>query len=759
MSVFKDIADKMLKRGAADDGQALPPIKDSADQSPDEIKLVEFVRRRIDQTRQSNSRLAIESIYMTNVAYLLGFSGVTYDTTYRQFKNADPKRRISRNVFKINKILPNVQNRLSRLTQSPPRFDVRPDSNTSEDKDAARLGIKVIEDVFDKQRFNEKRQDLLMSCMQGGIAYVRVLWDPSLGEPMADPEKVMPAPKAGGLIDDATDGDISEADSLDSSEKLEGYEGDVRLEVLNCLEVFPDPLAKNLDDAAWCIVAKVRKLDYFKSRYGERGEAVKEEDAWLLSSMYDLKSNALSSVGITSASTQDQMKNSAIEIIYQERRSETRPNGRYVAIAGGILLEDKDLPVGKFDLVKFDDVIVGGRYNSEAVITHLRPIQDHYTMMRTKCADWIRQTLGGKYLVAKGAGLQQETLNNGQEVVEYDPVPNAPPPEAMQIPQIPSYVYKDIELTDGEFNEVSGINEISKGVLPSAGIPAAGMAFLQEQDQTRIGVQTTRNEIGYARVGELILRFVGKYYVMPRLLKLAGDGLEYTVKSFVGADLRNNFDVIVIEGSTIPSSKVLRRQDIMTAFTSGLMGNPTDPKVRAKVFKDMEYGNSEDLWKDQALDSQCAKRELNDIEAGRFPKFSEFDNHAFILGELNDYRKTDKYRELDLKRQGIFHYVFEWHIQALVNLQNPGLAQQQMMAELATRNLAQMTQPGIQPGPMAPPSPPPGAPGPGGPPPPGHPAGPPPGAMPGPGGPDVSGAPTSEPMAQAPVPNATPPVR
>lgn len=720
--MFSDIADKLLRQKSKPDGAPLDEIQSINDQTPEERELVAYVRDKIDSCRQANTRIALEGIYLTNVAYLMGFDGVYYDATYRQFKNSDPKRRATRNRFKVNKILPNVQNRLARLTQSPPRFDVRPNSNSSEDKDCARLGIKIIEDVFDKQRFDEKRQDLLMTAMQGGHAYLQIQWDPTLGAPLLDPD----------------------------TDEIIGYEGDIRLEVLNCLEVFPDPLAKNMDEAEWVIKAKVRKLDYFRQRYPDRGHAVKEETAWLISTMYDLKSNAITSVGVAGSSTQDQMKNAAIEIILEEKRSIKHPNGRMICIASGVLLEDKDLPVGEIDIVKFDDIMIGSRYNAEAVITHLRPVQDQYNITRTKCADWLRQTLAGKYMVAKGAGLQQEALNDATEVVQYNPVPNAPPPQAMTIPQIPNYVYKDLETLDGEFNEISGINEISKGVLPSAGMPAAGMAFLQEQDQTRIGVQTTRNEIGYARAGKLILRYVGEYYQMPRMLKTAGDGLEYTVKEFMGADLKDNFDVIVIEGSTIPSSKVLRRQDIMTAFSSGLMGNPQDPKLRAKVLKYMEYGDIAEVWKGQALDEQQFRKSIDCIENGKIPVMREFDNHEFLLLEMNEWRKSDKYDEMSKPCRGIFEYVFEWHLQALTNLQNPGMAQQQQMSELMMRNFAQLSQPNIQ-SQIAPPPPGPG--GPGAPPPPqigGR-------TMGGPA--DASGAPTMEPMATAPVPNATPPIR
>lgn len=665
MSIFSDIANKLTGGKDKEEGSVLDPIKQVNDQSPDEKKLYEHVRSKIDLVRQTNSRIAIEGIYLTNVAYLLGFDGVYYDTTYRQFRNIDPKRKLSRNRFKVNKILPVVQNRLSRLTQSAPKYDVRPNSNSTEDKDAARLGLKIIDDVFDKQRFTIKRQDVLMSTMQGGHAYMHVTWDPSLGKPMVDPE----------------------------TQEIIGYEGDIRIEALNALEIFPDPLAKSIEDAQWIIKAKVRKLEYFKDHYKERGDAVKEEQSWLLSATYDMKANSLTSVGVVGAQTHDQMRDSAIEITYYEKRSKDYPNGRMIVCASGVLLEDKEMPVGCFDIVKFDDMMIGGRFNSEAVITHLRPVQDQYNITRTKLADYIRKILGGKYLVARGANLIQEAINNDSgEVVEYDPVPNAAEPKAMDQPQIPPYAYKDLQTLDSEIDYISGINEVSRGALPSASIPASGMAFLQEQDQTRIGVMTSRNEVGFAKIGELILKYAGKYYKMPRLLKEAGEGLEYAVRDFVGADLKDNYDVIVIPGSTVPSSKVLKRQDILTTWQMGLLGNPQDEQLRMKVLKMIEFGDIAEMWKKQALTQVRIKREIESIEQGQMPSLSEFDNHDQHLMELDDYRLSEKADHLDDQKKALLVWVMEWHIQAKINLANPQIMQQKMQAELALKGMPQQIQ-------------------------------------------------------------------
>lgn len=681
MGIFDNIAQSLFGEKAGDENATpLGPIESPSDQSPEEMKLVSHVREKVDTCRQSSARITQEGVAFTNTAYLLGYDGVLYDTNLRQFKNIDPKRKLTRNRFKTNKILPTVQNRLARLCQSPPKFDVRPNSNSSQDKDCARLGLQVIEDILDKQHFTEKQQEVLMLAMQGGVGYIQPIWDPTLGKPMFDPE----------------------------TSEFAGYEGDIRLEVLGMLEVFPDPLAKSLDDAQWWIKAKVRKIDYFRERYKERGNAVKEEDVWLLSSIYDLRANGMSSGVSPNSQTSAQMKNSAIELVYYEKRSKEYPKGRMVVCAAGVLLEDKELPIEEFDLVKFDDLLIGGRYHSEAIITHLRPIQDQYNILRTKMAEWIRKTLGGKYIAAKGCGLSQEALNNDNaEVVEANPVPGwtGPVVQALTIPQIPQYAYEDLKTLDQEFDLISGINEISRGTTSSSSMPFRLGALLQEQDQTRISTQTNRNEIGYAKLGSIILKYVGKYYVLPRMLKNAGDGLEYTVKEFKGADLSDNHDVICIAGSTVPTSKVLRRQDIMNTYSAGLLGNPQDPKLKSKVLKLMEFGDAAEIWKDQAVDEQQVKKAIAAIEDGQTlnPPGHEWDNHEMFIKMFNDYRKSDKFDELSDAQKTQMTIVSEWHVQALISLNNPQIPQNQMLAQNMVNSMhQQMGKPGQPPQPPQP---------------------------------------------------------
>jgi hypothetical protein len=403
---------------------------------------------------------------------------------------------------------------------------------------------------------------------------------------------------------------------------------------------------------------------------------VKEEAAWLLSTQYESKINSLNNQGfVEGGASLQKMKGAAIELIYYERRSKKHPSGRMVSTANGVLLADKELPVGEIPLVKFDDIQVAGKYYSEAFITHFRPIQDQYNRSLQKRSEWVNKLLAGKYIAFRGSNLTQESLNDQSgEVVLVDPVPNAPNagmPVPMQMPNIPQFVYTEDAIHEKNMNDISGISEVSRGQLPSAGMPAIGMQLLTEQDDSRIGVMTEANEEAWALVGKLILMYVQKYYTMPRLLKVAGKAKEYTVKSFVGADLKGNDDVICIRGSTLPGSKTLKRQDILSTYMQGLMGDPKDPKVRETVLEALEFGDVAEVWLDQGLDKAQINKTIQMIESEQLPPVNKLDNHPYFILELNRYRKGDKFDSLSDVAKNLLESCIDQHVTAIMEISQP----------------------------------------------------------------------------------------
>lgn len=633
----------------------LPKVESASDQPQDEQKLVNYVRDKVQEIRNSSSRVANEGIWMTNYAYLMGFDSVYYDTSSRQYRVIGRPRGTRGNRLQVNKVLPSVQRRQARLCKNPPKWEIRPDDASQEAKDKARLEKDLLAYYIDKERVLQKRQEMMPGLMQCGHYYMHVLWDPTKGEMLS-----------------AEQTKLSEDGNTETVQADSEYEGDVEIELVSAFEIFPDPQATSLDNAQYYIQAKVRKLDYFRTRYPERGGLVKEEDTWLLSIQNEMRINSMVGQGPAQTGIGLAMKNSAIELTLYERRSKDYPNGRMVITANGILLHDGELPCGQFPHVKWDDVQVTQKYYSEAIVTHMRPIQDQYNILIRKRAQWTNTMLAGKWVAPKGSSFQENAPNNQSgEVWYYNPVPGAPPPMQQQVPVIPQYAYSEEDRLLSALYDITGESEISRGILPSAAIPAIGMQLLLEQDETRTGTVTEQHEYAFAQVGKLILLNLEKNVTNERLLKIADPNAQYIVKTWTGSDLTSKHDVICIRGSTAPVSLATKRNEILNLADRGMYGSMEDPQVRIKVMRDLEFGDVSAHYADQSADFAQINKSIHEIEEGIIPEISEFDNHALHLQEKNRYRKSDKYANLDPAKQAILLNDMEEHLQMLMKITAP----------------------------------------------------------------------------------------
>jgi len=608
--LFEDIVKNLF--GSDEDKK-----KDPMDQSQDDKNMAGWIRSKVEEARQSPTRLAFESEVLTNTAYLLGYDSMFFDARFRTFRSIGgwgpaATGAPSRNRSRINLIMPTIQNRCARLCKNPPKYDVRPNSMDQDDKDAARLSLKALNNKFAEERVNEKRINLTMWMQQSGYAYVKVCWDTMKG-------KQIPTP----------DGKVE-------------YQGDIAIEVVSPLEVFADKDAKTLEESPWVIHAKVRKLSYFRDHYPEKGEMVQSENAWLMSIQNLQKIQAMTPKGSGDSSAQF-MKNSAIELAYYERPTKKYPGGRQIVVANGVMLDYKELPIDEIPFAKFDDVKIGGKFNSESIITQMRPIQDQLNRNSRKKAEFIAKGMNLKILAPKGHGLIEEGMNDTTEVIEYNPVPGGKAPEQLTPPSVPQYVFTDDERYTSYLGQVAGISEVSSGQLPSASIPALGMQILQEADETRIGIITESNENAWADVGRFVLKYMNKYYNDDRYLKESGAGSEYTITRYNREDLKGATDVIVVKNSTLPDSKTLKRQDLLNAYNMGLLGDPADAALRRRVLQQLEYGDIAGVWEDQMIDDRQIQRDIELIEQGGVPVVDPDDNHLAHFEAKNRLRKSDKF--------------------------------------------------------------------------------------------------------------------
>ena len=680
MSILRDAINKMMGQGKTLDPKAgnLPKIDSPSSQTVQEKDIIEYIKRKVTEVRQNGSRISQESIWMTNYAYLMGFDSIYFDSTTRQFKDVGRSTNgLRRDRMKVNKILPTTQRRQARLCKNLPRFEVRPDDATQEAKERARLEQQLSEYYFEKERVQEKRLVMMTGLQQCGHYYMHPYWDTEAGDILEAPKDDPTAEMQAGSV---AAGDVEKA-ALSDEEGVSGatdpvsdyeYEGDLKIELVSPFEIFADPLATCMEDARWVIRAKVRKLEYFKTKYPERGPLVREEGAWLLSIQNELRINTMTGQGPATTGAQTQMHDAAIEFTLYERPTKKHPKGRMIIMASDVLLKDTHLDIGTIPFVKFDDMPIAGKYYPEAIITHLRPIQDQYNRLVTMRAEWANRMLVGKWLLHASAQIPQEALNDQSgEKLYHNTMPGASEPKQMQVPVIPQYAYEEEDKLNQMFYDIAGEGEISRGILPAAGIPAIGMQLLLEQDETRIAVQTEQHEHAFGQLMGMSLKYLEKFVTNERLLKIADANSQYTIKTWTGSDLTTKHDVICRRGSLAPASKASKRNDIINLYNMSLLGEPTDPQVRSKVLTALENGDVNTVWADQALDMGQIKRSIEMIEQGVRPEVFEGDNHIMHWQEKNKYRKSDKFQELDPEGQALLILNMEEHLKFLQKITAP----------------------------------------------------------------------------------------
>ena len=635
-------------------------VKRKQDQSQEAKDMVVFVRDTLESWRLNTTRITQESVALTNIAYLTGYDSVYFDSVQKQFRPVHyPSNFLRKNRVHYNKILPTIQTRLSMLMRSPPRYDVLPNSMDEDDKDRARLSKALLEQLWDECKINQQRAEMLMYMQQCGHAYFKACWDTERGR-----KKIL------------KDGDRYHLVT----------EGDIRVGVSNFFEMFTDPLAKRWMDVDRIIEAKLRPLRYFRDYYGN-GHLIKAEDAWLNSLSYELKLPSFSNQSAAMGMNIEAMKNSAIEISYMEAPSKRHPLGKHIIIANDVQLKDGTLPIDELPYAKFDDIIIGGKFNSESTISHLRPLQDQLNRNLTTRSAWMNKLCHGKFLHARGHNLQEGALDDQSgEKVAYEVVPNAPPPAYLQVPSIPSYAYKEDETLNLAIDDISGVNQQSRGQMPSASIPAIGMQLLVELDASRIAGVTEMHEYGYADLGRIMLKFACKNYKTTRLVRMLGENMQYALREVTGEALKDHYNVRVIRGSTLPGSKVLKRQEIINLHQQGYFGPPQDPTVIENVLSQLEYGDETRFWKKQSIVKQQIYKAIDLIEKqGIKPVVSEFDKHHIWFDEFNDYRMSEKYERLNTQQKLIVMEVLEEHLMFMTEMTQPNTIEDQE------------TNPGLQP--------------------------------------------------------------
>jgi len=614
-----------------------------------------------------------EIYWYRNMAYFLGYQYIVYDPIRGTLRvpPAPPWR--VRTVD--NHIQPNALYTVSKLSKNDAVYIPVPNKEDDNSQYSCRISKKILKHIQQSNHYKQNDWELKLMAYVYGMAYRDLMWDFEMGDPII----VMP--------------DQNGNDQFINT-------GDVSTIIRSPFDVVWEEGAKGVKDSLRIGTMTVRDLEYIRKAYPKTGIYVEPENVSGSSSIEKLllslmKKTFMSGEQVSTKDLSDtkhefQQGKAVIKQI-REKPTAQFPKGRLITYANHVLLDRGELPYEfmwkkkVFGIKKYDFIKLNERWAGESPVNIQIPIQDRINKLQSSILEILNEMAKPKWLVPTSANLPQNSIDNETgEILEYNAVPGVPPPGPVQGKGPDNAFYADLEQSKRSIENAAMLHDTSKG-LKVKGVDSKILAeFLQEQDLTVYGPVSMRFEEQDSEYYTWALMLFKEKAIEPRKLQILGENNE--VEMF---DFNNEEDfptaLVVIPGSSAPSSLIVQNKRVLDWFQAGLFGDPTNPEsnindsIRMRIMTMTELGDVEELFKKMRLDLREARREHQKWEKGIVEPPNMYDNHVIMEQEHTMWKKSDIYRNIKLTNPALAMQIEE-HCTIHIEL-HPQYQQQQKMQD------------------------------------------------------------------------------
>ncbi len=291
------------------------------------------------------------------------------------------------------------------------------------------------------------------------------------------------------------------------------------------------------------------------------------------------------------------------------------PKGRKVVMCGNIVLEDGENTYddGEIPFERYPNYILPREFWGQSEIEQLKGPQRVFNKMVSFALDVMTLMGNPIWLIPSTSGVDPDNMVNRPGLnVEYDTDPSGAKPERQEGVGLQPYVLQMIDRMGDWFDSIGGAQDITRGVNPTGVTAASAISTLQEAAHTRIRQKSRNLDVYLQHVGRHYKSRVFQYYSAPKIVRLTGnegaasyfrmhlatgeDGarrLQVTPYTDRGLEdptqarefeIRGDFDVKVITGSSLPFAKAEKEQKLLNLFTAGIIDEE-------EVLKGTDYPN------------------------------------------------------------------------------------------------------------------------------------------------------------------------
>lgn len=598
------------------------------------------------------AREPFERQWYLNIAFYFGRQYVQWTPTTTQgtaklYEPAAPQWRVR---LISNKIRPLIRNELTKVTKELPQGFVRPDGTEDEDIAAADAAERIVEYEQDELRYNKVLRRGSLWMLLCGSGFFKDYYDDQFDNGPDQPP------------------------------------GKICLEPFSPFHMFaPVVQQEEIEDQPYVIHAMSKTPEWVMDNFGVEVEG----DSGWHSSL--LESRFLNALG----AGQTQVQKTVLVKEMWVKPCGKFPNGAKLTWCSQTVLDlydgwpflHKQYPFSKIDHIPT------GRFWGDSVIVDLIPLQREYNRTRSQIIESKNRMAKPQLIAPRGSIQPSRVTSEPGLIIEYTPGLN--PPSPLQMQNLPTYVIQELDRIQKDMDEISSQYEIAKGRTPPGVTAASAIAYLQEENDSKLATTTTSIEEATEKIGQHILWYVQQYWDEARKIKVLGEDNTWESFEFSQADIAGNTDFRVEAGSSAPRSRAAK-QALLTEL--GKLGwIPPD-----KVLRYMGLVETGRMYKEAKVDERQVMRENNrmmqmtppvDPMTGQpiinpmampgmpspMPQLpvNDFDNDAVHIVGHENFMKSQRYEAMDPQVQQVFLQHLAMHKQRYQAMQMQAAMAQQ----------------------------------------------------------------------------------
>lgn len=337
--------------------------------------------------------------------------------------------------------------------------------------------------------------------------------------------------------------------------------GNVTNMIVNPYNVFPDPMATDVESAEYIIYATYKQINLLKQLFPSKANLLRSgtiNHSELVPHGSDT-SNVKNQVLVLECWMRDYTTYDADvegDSTKKERKAKY-PKGRVLTIAPelNVVLEDKPNPYndGRFPFYLLKCYDVPFKFWGEGEVAKLLSPQTYINDLMNQIIDNAKLTANMPWVLDKNSGIGKGQLTNRPGLI----VRKNPGSEVKRLapPPMPNYVQEMIGVLKSDIETISGIHDVTQGRKPGSISAASAIMALQEAAQARIRLKVKLMEATLTELGLAWFLKARQFWKTNRWVRKVDLQNNMSFVEMTPEKLQIDVDFVMVAGSTMPTNK------------------------------------------------------------------------------------------------------------------------------------------------------------------------------------------------------------